>query len=55
LWDVDDESTAEFMAAFYESRLQGKSNAAALQGINELRKKRPHPYYWAPFILTGRI
>jgi CHAT domain-containing protein len=55
LWDVDDESTAEFMKNFYESRRRGMSNATALQGINDLRKKNPHPYYWAPFILTGRI
>jgi CHAT domain-containing protein len=55
LWDVDDESTAEFMASFYERRLKGMSSPAALQGINELRKKHPHPYYWAPFVLTGRI
>jgi CHAT domain-containing protein len=55
LWDVDDESTAEFMGAFYRSRLEGKSNAAALQGISALRKKRPHPYYWAAFGLSGRI
>ncbi len=55
LWDVDDESTAEFMTTFYKSRQEGKSNAAALQGINELRKKRPHPYYWAAFKLTGKM
>ncbi len=55
LWDVDDESTAEFMTAFYQSRREGKSNAAALQGINDLRKKRPHPFYWAAFKLTGKI
>jgi CHAT domain-containing protein len=55
LWDVDDESTADFMAAFYDRRLKGMSYPAALQGINDLRKKHPHPYYWAPFVLTGRI
>jgi CHAT domain-containing protein len=55
LWDVDDESTAEFMAAFYNRRLKGMSYPAALQGINDLRKKHPHPYYWASFVLTGRI
>jgi CHAT domain-containing protein len=55
LWDVDDESTADFMASFYRRRLKGMSYPAALQGINDLRKKHPHPYYWAPFVLTGRI
>ncbi|MCU1309102.1 MAG: repeat-containing protein [Candidatus Angelobacter sp.] len=55
LWDVDDESTADFMASFYGRRLKGMSYPAALQGINDLRKKHPHPYYWAPFVLTGRI
>jgi CHAT domain-containing protein len=55
LWDVDDSSTAEFMAGFYKRREQGMSCPAAMREINDLRAKHPHPYYWAPFVLTGRI
>ncbi len=55
LWDVHDLSTAEFMSCFYR-RLQGsQSKAQALrEAMRSLREKYPHPYYWAPFFLTGR-
>jgi CHAT domain-containing protein len=56
LWDVHDQSTADFMAFFYR-RLQGTNDkASALQGaMIELRERYPHPYHWAPFTLTGKI
>ena len=55
LWDVHDRSTAEFMSCFYR-RLQGsQSKAQALrEAMRNLRDKYPHPYYWAPFFLTGK-
>ncbi len=56
LWDVHDRSTAELMKSFY-SRLQRSDNKAeALKGaMLELRERYPHPYYWAPFMLVGRV
>ncbi|MGA9814948.1 MAG: CHAT domain-containing tetratricopeptide repeat protein, partial [Terriglobales bacterium] len=55
LWDVHDQSTAEYMTAFYRLLGQGKSRAAALRGaMLELRSSYPHPYQWAPFILVGK-
>ena len=56
LWDVHDQSTADFMTCFYRS-LQGvKDKASALQGaMIELRERFPHPYYWAPFTLIGKV
>jgi CHAT domain-containing protein len=56
LWDVQDQSTAEFMSMFYE-QLQNCENkaAASRQAALRLRKSRPHPYYWAPFVLIGKI
>jgi CHAT domain-containing protein/tetratricopeptide (TPR) repeat protein len=56
LWDVHDQSTADFMTCFYR-RLQGTNDkASALQGaMIELRDRYPHPYHWAPFTLTGRV
>ena len=56
LWDVHDQSTADFMTCFYR-RLQGTNDkASALQGaMIELRERYPHPYHWAPFTLTGRV
>jgi CHAT domain-containing protein len=56
LWDVHDRSTAEFMRSFYaHMRDERTSKARALQvAMLELREKRPHPYYWAPFTLVGK-
>jgi CHAT domain-containing protein len=56
LWDVHDQSTADFMACFYRRLQDGNSKASALQGaMTELRERYPHPYHWAPFTLIGKI
>lgn len=56
LWNVHDRTTAEFMTAFYRQWQQGKPKPSAVQAaMIELRERHPHPYYWAPFALTGRI
>jgi CHAT domain-containing protein/predicted negative regulator of RcsB-dependent stress response len=55
LWDVHDQSTAEFMRAFYRLLGKGESKAAALRAaMLELRASYPHCYQWAPFILVGK-
>lgn len=55
LWQVADESTKEFMVAFYtELKTSSKSEAlrrAQLALINDSRYS--HPFFWAPFILIG--
>jgi CHAT domain-containing protein len=55
LWKVDDEATASLMTTFY-SRLQaGAGPAAALRYAQcQMLEDRPHPYFWAPFVLMGR-
>jgi CHAT domain-containing protein len=54
LWDVYDESTAEFMTRFYTALQSGLNKAAAVRAaILGLRATYPHPYYWAPFVLVG--
>lgn len=56
LWDVHDRSTADFMMYFYRNYRNGQDRASALQGaMQELRERYPHPYYWAPFVLVGKI
>ena len=56
LWDAHDCSTAEFMKAFYGGLPKGWSKArAAQEGMRELRKQYPHPFYWAPFALVGNV
>jgi CHAT domain-containing protein/tetratricopeptide (TPR) repeat protein len=55
LWTVDDDATASLMIEFY-SRLQaGARPAAALRHAQcRLLEDKPHPYFWAPFVLLGR-
>lgn len=55
-WEVDDQSTSLFMKYFY-SRLRtkpGKADAVR-SAMLMLRESYPHPYYWAPFRLLGKI
>jgi CHAT domain-containing protein len=55
LWDVHDHTTAEFMESFYR-HLQREDKSSALRtAMLELRKRHPHPYYWAPFVLVGKV
>jgi CHAT domain-containing protein len=60
LWDVQDHSTARFMAAFY-GHLAGctdannDKSAALRRAALDLREVYPHPYYWAPFVLLGKV
>ena len=56
LWDVHDESTATLMRAFYESYIRTGDMPHSLQkAMRQLREQNPHPYFWAPFILTGKL
>jgi len=55
LWDVNDQSTAEFMRLFYERLMTRPNKAEALQyAMREIRKAYAHPFYWAPFVLVGK-
>ncbi len=55
-WVVDDNSTAQLMTHFYTALLAGASINQALRSAQiALKATQPHPYYWAPFILTGSI
>ena len=55
LWNVHDQSTAEFMGRFYKRYQNGTNKASALrEAMRELRERYPHPYYWAPFVLIGK-
>jgi CHAT domain-containing protein len=56
LWDVNDVSTARFMEVFYNNLGQGSDRGTALQqATQEVRSEYPHPYYWAPFVLVGKV
>jgi len=54
LWRVEDRSTADLMVRFYRGLQAGMSAHEALRCAQlALLKTDHHPYYWAPFILTG--
>jgi CHAT domain-containing protein len=56
LWDVHDQSTARLMEAFYKNYIAGQDLAAALQAaMKQIREEHPHPYFWAPFVLAGKV
>ena len=56
LWDVHDQSTADFMTCFYRRLQSTNDKASALQeAMIELRERFPHPYYWSPFTLIGKV
>ncbi len=54
LWAANDDTAPAFMSAFYASLHAGRGRAASLRvAALEMRKREPHPYFWAPFILVG--
>lgn len=54
LWDVNDQSVAEFMKSFYGHLAACPDKGEAVRAaMRDLRKVYAHPYYWAPFILVG--
>ena len=55
LWTVNDKSTAELMRHFYRGLNEGLSKPEALRkAMIEIKRRFPHPFYWAPFILMGK-
>jgi tetratricopeptide (TPR) repeat protein len=56
LWDVADGTTANFMTHLYSSIASGAPVAGALsEAMREIRREHVHPYYWAPFALSGKV
>ncbi len=56
LWKVDNQATAQLMKTFFSKLCDNStlSKAKALQAAQkELLKEKPHPYYWAAFLLIG--
>ncbi len=53
-WRVDDRATAEWMGEFYGGLAARRPvGEAYLDACRAVRRLRPHPYYWAPFVLMG--
>jgi CHAT domain-containing protein len=56
LWAINDRSTAEVMARFYQHSRTASPVEALARAQRELRKaggREAHPYYWAPFVLVS--
>jgi len=65
LWPVEDRATGLFMQNFYENLVQSLSSDPAEQKMKKLQSLRTaqlsllnseqyfHPYFWAPFVMTG--
>jgi CHAT domain-containing protein/Tfp pilus assembly protein PilF len=54
IWEVDDRATADLMEAFYDGLARGEPVAAALRSAQVgMRTRRPHPFYWAGFVVIG--
>ena len=58
LWKVDDRSTLELMEVFYRER-GGAESAGALvaaqRAMRQAKGRYSHPYFWAAFVLVGRM
>lgn len=55
LWQVDDQATKELMQDFYGKVRNMAKGKALRQAQLDIRKRYPHPYYWASFQLTGNM
>ena len=57
LWAVQDQSTAEFMIAFYQNLAKpDTTKAESIRAAQMALLQNPeykHPFYWAPFVLIG--
>jgi CHAT domain-containing protein len=43
------------MTRFYQRIAAGTAPVIALrEAMRDLRETHPHPYYWAPFVVTGK-
>jgi nucleotide-binding universal stress UspA family protein len=55
LWPVDDAATARLVERFYAELAKGRAAGEALRTAQRALREagRPHPFYWAGFILVG--
>lgn len=54
LWPVSDLGTRAMMSDFYDAIAKGTSKPEALrQAKLRVKRQQGHPFYWAPFVLTG--
>ncbi len=59
LWEIEDHSSADLMARFYENLKLGLPNDIALQQakiayLEGAGKLQSHPYFWAGYVSIGK-
>ena len=55
LWSVPSKETTELMTEFYRLMSEGKKKSEALrQAKINMMAKKPNPYYWGAFVMTGK-
>ena len=55
LWNVHDQSTESYMTDLYQRIAAGAPVVTALRDtMLHIRNAYPHPYHWAPFVVTGK-
>jgi CHAT domain-containing protein len=55
LWRVNDKATLDIMKTFYSQLCDGKGLAKSLGNAQrQLIGDHSHPYFWSPFIVSGR-
>jgi CHAT domain-containing protein/tetratricopeptide (TPR) repeat protein len=56
LWDVHDKSTAEFMEVLYRTLTATSDKRLAFRtATKQIREQYRDVYYWAPFVLIGKV
>ena len=60
LWSVDDCATSDLMVNFHQELKDGNNKSTALKNaklnyLNQADKLHQHPYFWAPFVLSGNV
>jgi CHAT domain-containing protein len=56
LWSVHDRATYRFMAEFYRGLSSGRDKSVSVQhAMRAVRREWDHPYFWAPFALSGAV
>jgi len=55
LWPVYDNAGATFMKSFYDAYFDGQGKAEAVRAAKKAMQGKgfSHPFYWAPYVLTG--
>lgn len=55
LWPVYDNAGAAFMKSFYDAYFGGQGEAEAVRAAKKAMREKgfSHPFFWAPYVLTG--